>query len=100
MRVGSDLGGPGGDLLSRVLRHSTIGAEEFNGRVRDGIGFWAHRSNHQTGAGQSFGKRFGSARLPGLCVCVLTGPPGVASLAAAEPVTDTDHGSDQAQSSD
>lgn len=31
---------PGNDLLSRVLRHSTIGAEEFNGRVRDGIGFW------------------------------------------------------------
>ena len=30
---------PGGDLLSQVLRHSTIGAEEFNGRVRDGIGF-------------------------------------------------------------
>ena len=33
------LGRPGGDLLSQVLRHSTIGAEEFNGRVRDGIGF-------------------------------------------------------------
>ncbi len=30
---------PGSDLLSQVLRHSTIGAEEFNGRVRDGIGF-------------------------------------------------------------
>ena len=29
---------PGSDLLSQVLRHSTIGAEEFNGRVRDGIG--------------------------------------------------------------
>src|SRR3954452_382064 len=33
------LGRPGNDLLSRVLRHSTISAEEFNGRVRDGIGF-------------------------------------------------------------
>jgi hypothetical protein len=33
------LGWPGDDLLSRVLRHSTIGAEAFNGRVRDGIGF-------------------------------------------------------------
>ena len=32
-------GWPGDDLLSQVLRHSTIGAEEFNGRVRDGIGF-------------------------------------------------------------
>ena len=34
-----------------------MGAGAFNGRVRDGIGFWAHRSNHQTGAGQDvFGK--------------------------------------------
>ena len=31
-------GRPGGDLLSQVLRHSTIGAEAFDGRVRDGIG--------------------------------------------------------------
>jgi hypothetical protein len=46
------LGRPGNDLLSRVLRHSTIGAEEFNGRVRDGIGFLAPRSNHRTGEGQ------------------------------------------------
>jgi hypothetical protein len=29
---------PGSDLLSQGLSHSTIGAEEFNGRVRDGIG--------------------------------------------------------------
>lgn len=36
------LGRPGNDLLSRVLRHSTIGAVEFNGRVRDGIGFGLH----------------------------------------------------------
>ena len=33
------LSGPGGALLSRVLRRSTIGAEGFNGRVRKGIGF-------------------------------------------------------------
>ena len=32
------LGRPGGDLLSHVLRRSTIGAESFHGRVRDGIG--------------------------------------------------------------
>src|SRR5215213_7132007 len=32
-------GRPGSDLLSQGLSHSTIGAEEFNGRVRDGIGF-------------------------------------------------------------
>ena len=30
---------PGDDLLSQVLRHSTIGAVAFDGRVRDGIGF-------------------------------------------------------------
>ena len=30
--------GPGGDLLSRVLRRSTIGAGVFHGRVRDGNG--------------------------------------------------------------
>src|SRR6202008_4369477 len=35
----SVLGRPGGDLLSQGLSHSTIGAEEFDGRVRDGIGF-------------------------------------------------------------
>src|SRR3954467_7924729 len=32
------VGRPGSDLLSRVLRRSTIGAEGFHGRVRDGIG--------------------------------------------------------------
>ncbi len=32
------LGRPGSDLLSRVLRRSTIGAEGFDGRVRNGIG--------------------------------------------------------------
>src|ERR1700722_14456734 len=32
------LGRPGSDLLSQGLSHSTIGAEEFNGRVRDRIG--------------------------------------------------------------
>jgi hypothetical protein len=41
------LGRPGSDLLSQALRLSTIGAEVFNGRVRDGIGFWALRKNHQ-----------------------------------------------------
>src|SRR6478736_885234 len=46
------LGWSGNDLLSRALRHSTIGAEEFNGRVRDGIGFFSPRSNHRTGEGQ------------------------------------------------
>ena len=31
-------GRPGSDLLSRVLRRSTIGAGAFHGRVRNGIG--------------------------------------------------------------
>ena len=34
----SDLCRPGDDLLSHVLRQSTIGAKAFDGRVRDGIG--------------------------------------------------------------
>ena len=32
-------GRPGSDLLSQGLSHSTIGAEEFDGRVRNGIGY-------------------------------------------------------------
>ena len=40
-------GRPGGDLLSRVLRRSTIGAEGFHGRVRDGIGCLTPRHDHQ-----------------------------------------------------
>ena len=39
MKRSSVLGRPGGDLLFQVLGLSTIGAGEFNGRVRDGIGF-------------------------------------------------------------
>mgnify|MGYP006865126227 CR=1 FL=1 len=38
MVVISELRRPGGDLLSHALRRSTIGAEGFHGRVRDGIG--------------------------------------------------------------
>ena len=37
-RLISVLGWPGDDLLSHVLRQSTIGAKAFDGRVRDGIG--------------------------------------------------------------
>ena len=40
-------GRPGGDLLSHVLGRSTIGAEGFHGRVRDGIGCIAPRNDHQ-----------------------------------------------------
>src|SRR6185437_7863585 len=43
------IGGPGGDLLFRALRRSTIGAEGFHGRVRNGIGLFAPRYGHQAG---------------------------------------------------
>ena len=47
------LGGPGGDLLFHALGRSTIGAEGFHGRVRDGIGCFtlamATRSSKQRG---------------------------------------------------
>ena len=52
MRKFSDLCGPGGDLLSRVLRRSTIGAEAFDGRVRDGIGSYRLAEGHQAGEEQ------------------------------------------------
>ena len=42
-------GEPGGDLLFRRLSGSTIGAEGFHGRVRDGIGCLAPRCGHQAG---------------------------------------------------
>ena len=38
----SVLGRPGSDQLSQALRLSTMGAEGFNGRVRNGIGFGPH----------------------------------------------------------
>ena len=48
----------GGDLLSHVLRRSTIGATALNGRVRDGIGCFARAM-----ATRPEGKR--AARRPG-----------------------------------
>ena len=51
----SVLGRPGGDLLSHVLGRSTIGAEGFHGRVRDGIGCRSPRHNHQVVAEQITG---------------------------------------------
>ncbi len=45
----------GGDLLSHVLRRSTIGATALNGRVRNGAGCFARavttkpRKNHRCG---------------------------------------------------
>ncbi len=70
------LGRSGNDLLSRVLRHSTISAEEFNGRVRDGIGFGLLAQ--VTGPAKDNGKQAN-----GLSI-------------VRPPLADTDHESDQA----
>ena len=63
----------GGDLLSHVLRRSTIGATALNGRVRDGIGCFARamstrsekkRSAFRRGAGRLSKDAFGSGVYP------------------------------------
>ena len=88
------LGRPGGDRLSRVLRHSTMGAGVFNGRVRDGIGFWAHRSGHQAGAAQvgMFGQAVTDSRLDVGRSLVVTFWCGVCSPALRRSIS-TGHGS-------
>ncbi len=48
-------GRPGGDRLFRALRRSTIGAEGFHGRVRDGIGCFTPRYSHQAIQGSEDG---------------------------------------------
>src|SRR5690349_22317647 len=53
-------GEPGGDLLFRALRRSTIGAEGFHGRVRDGIGCFAPRYGHQAFRRAGIGDRAGN----------------------------------------
>jgi hypothetical protein len=68
------IGRPGGDLLSRALRHSTMGAGGFHGRVRDGIG-WAlpamatRSSNPSLGPVSGFPGRISVVRI-WCCVCV------------------------------
>ena len=98
------LGRSGNDLLSRVLRHSTIGAEEFNGRVRDGIGFW--RLAQITGPAKDNSRRQGTAELaaPGQLEPRWIAAPQGRTASRLEQVfavqsiirTDTDHKSDQA----
>ena len=92
----SVLGRSGDDLLSRVLRHSTIGAEAFNGRVRDGIGFLAPRSDHRTGEGQQQGRR--ARRHPRRPFRTRSGPRTRSSglCLHPHPITDMDHESNQA----
>ena len=89
------LGRSGNDLLSRVLRHSTIGAEEFNGRVRDGIGFGLLAQI--TGPAKNNGMQ-GRPRA-GAASNFLRGPTANscnAGLCSSTSITDTDHESNQA----
>ena len=101
------MGGSGGDRLSRVLRHSTIGAGVFNGRVRDGIGFWARRSGHQTGASQFVSDwpsqgaataevRFGKQAADTLRVFLFRVSLASSAFCGCRTSPDTDHESDQA----
>lgn len=94
------LGRPGGDRLSRVLRHSTMGAGVFNGRVRDGIGFWAHRSGHQAGAAQDVWM-CSASMLTACGLSLVLGRDAFGVVSARQPygcrsAPDTDHESDQA----
>ncbi len=52
----------GGDLLSHVLRRSTIGAAALNGRVRDGIGCFARAMTTKPRKKHGPGIPFGDAR--------------------------------------
>jgi hypothetical protein len=66
------LGGPGGDLLFRRLSGSTIGAEGFHGRVRDGIGWSTPRYGRQVFGWQRSEVRTSEPRggsVPGLRSC-------------------------------
>lgn len=64
-----------------------MGAGVFNGRVRDGIGFWAHRSGHQAGAAHALGVRQAGR-------AAVAQPAGLCREGGVDP--DTDHESDQA----
>jgi hypothetical protein len=55
-------GGAGGVLLSRALRRSTIGAEGFHGRVRDGIGWIIPRCDRRLGGPHAEDKKICSEK--------------------------------------
>ena len=79
--LGSLVGRPGSDLLSRVLRRSTIGAEGFHGRVRDGIGCGALAMTTRSSGRRPVGCALpAEGRLGALCedVSVLGGAPWMA----------------------
>jgi hypothetical protein len=67
------VGRPGGDLLSRALRRSTMGAGGFHGRVRDGIGCRppakATRSSSPSEFGLNSGSGLSSGSTRGSDVC-------------------------------
>lgn len=97
------LGWPGSDLLSRVLRHSTIGAGEFNGRVRDGIGF--RLPARATGPAKDIVMHFGVCALAGSasilgwpCFCIGVDAHGTGLCLTFSDFfeMDIDHVSDQA----
>src|ERR1700688_2546407 len=67
------LGRPGSDLLSQGLSHSTIGAEELNGRVRDGIGFKLLARTTRPAKDQDTKQAVGRARRA-LCHMISHGP--------------------------
>ena len=69
----------GGDLLSHVLRRSTIGAAALNFRVREGIGCFARAvttrpEKRHASAGAFSGPRFLGARPDYPEVCLTRGP--------------------------
>jgi hypothetical protein len=57
----------GGDLLSHVLRRSTIGATALNGRVRDGTGCFARAMT--TKPRKEHGEERVASPLTSVCYC-------------------------------
>ena len=60
----SALRGPGNGLLSQVLRHSTVGAKAFDGRVRDGIGSDRSAKVTRPAKGEKEANFFGACTYP------------------------------------
>ena len=58
----------GGDLLSHVLRRSTIGAAALNGRVRDGIGCFARARATRPGKTRSASDPFSGSSVVQGCI--------------------------------
>jgi hypothetical protein len=100
--LASGPGGPGGDLLSRGLGRSTIGAGGFHGRVRDGIGCAPPAmATRPSGAGRALACAFGSsgrapcagravrpprARRDQACRAISTGPLNASLRLHARPI--------------